>query len=408
MKRDTCIVVAPDSTGLHLAPALQKLGVLTVAGVSSNAPPLDLGAYDQLVDVGDGSCWPEALDPNRILRVVAGSDLGGPPADRLAHSAGLSRKNDLTLTLARRDKWVMGEVLRNAGIPCARQALLVDMPSVERWITINPNLSVVLKPRKGIASDQVHLCHSDTEIRTAADALLGSKDFFGNDNTTLLVQEFLPGLEFMIDTVSLDGAHYVVGIWQSYRRRTGTVLPLYVDAVNPTSPTAQQVISYCHDVLDTLGVSNGPAHTEIMLVPNRGPVLIEMNARFHGSMDLDFARCVFGTDQVIETAQSIATQDWHGPKQVLQLRGFGRKIYLHSPVSGTASHVPDYSALEQLSSFHSIRNRILPKKEVRETVSLSTSPATLFLASDNEEEIIADTQKVRQLEAAIFNNIVME
>ncbi|GBQ24708.1 hypothetical protein AA12717_1864 [Gluconacetobacter sacchari DSM 12717] len=408
MKRNTCLIVDPASTGVHLAPALRRLGVRVAAGFSNTGAPLDPDIYEQSVEVGDGSIWPEALDPARVLRVIAGSDPGVLPADRLTELAGIPGLNDPALSSARRDKWAMGEALRNAGTPSARQALLTNRQEVETWITKNPGASVAVKPRRGMASDQVILCHSDTETRTAADALLGTIDFFGNDNTTVLVQEFLQGAEFMVDTVSRDGTHYVTGVWQAWRQRSGKVLPLQADAADPASSEAQRVVAYCSDVLDALGVANGPAHTEIMLVSGRGPVLVELNARFHGSLDLGYARRVFGIDQVTETARSIADTDWRGPNQMLELKSFGRKIYLHSPISGIAARAPDYSALERLGSFHSIRSRIVPGKEFLATESLSTCPATLFLVAESEAEITADTQKVRELEAAIYRHIVSD
>lgn len=80
----------------------------------------------------------------------------------------------------------------------------------------------------------------------------------------MALQEFLDGDEYIVDCISSNGKHIVVAIWTQGKRRD---LPW-----NPTS------IITTHN---NLGFKHGISHNELMFT-ERGPILIEINARMHG------------------------------------------------------------------------------------------------------------------------------
>ena len=76
----------------------------------------------------------------------------------------------------------------------------------------------VVKPVDGAASEGVHICSSPAEVRSAFAELQGSTNVLGLENTQVLLQEYLKGEEFVVDTVSRSGVHKCVAIWKYDKR----------------------------------------------------------------------------------------------------------------------------------------------------------------------------------------------
>jgi biotin carboxylase len=97
-----------------------------------------------------------------------------------------------------------------------------------------------------------------------------------------LVEDYLTGPEFSVETLSCDGVHQVVGI--TAKRTTGP--PGFVETghVFPAplpEPQATAVRRATTALLDRAGYRFGPAHTEVILTP-RGPRIVESQARLGG------------------------------------------------------------------------------------------------------------------------------
>ena len=62
------------------------------------------------------------------------------------------------------------------------------------------------------------LCSSQADVKTAFETINGKVNGLGSVNEGALVQEFLDGTEYVIDTVSRDGVHKVIAIWEYDKR----------------------------------------------------------------------------------------------------------------------------------------------------------------------------------------------
>ncbi|MEV7401940.1 hypothetical protein AB0N93_16300 [Streptomyces sp. NPDC091267] len=105
-----------------------------------------------------------ALRHRGIQHVVPGSEFGVALAHDLAAALGLARNEDETAA-ARRDKALMGEALRRAGVPCAGQAAVgtvEDLTGALRRL----GLPVVVKPSHSSGSDGCRVCWTETEAVT--------------------------------------------------------------------------------------------------------------------------------------------------------------------------------------------------------------------------------------------------
>ncbi|MDH6129694.1 hypothetical protein [Kitasatospora sp. GP82] len=85
-----------------------------------------------------------------------------------------------------------------------------------------------------------------------------------------LVEEYAVGPEFSVETLTVDGAHYVIGI--TAKQSGGHVLPA------PLPEREQMLIrSSVTALLDLADYESGPAHTDVVLTA-RGPRIVASQA----------------------------------------------------------------------------------------------------------------------------------
>ena len=115
----------------------------------------------------------------------------------------------------------------------------------------------------------------------------GKRNGLGLINDGALVQEFLAGKEYVVDKVSMDGEHKLTAIWQYDKRPCNGANFVYfgMKLMSAESAMAQALVAYSSQVLDALGIRQGPSHMEVMWIgtPDDGyPCLVEVGSRCHG------------------------------------------------------------------------------------------------------------------------------
>lgn len=138
------------------------------------------------------------------------------------------------------------------------------------------------RPVEGAWPSQAWFCASAAEVRVAVATVLGGAGpqdeagVFGGAHRTALVQERLPGPEFSVDTVSIDGEHLIAETWRHTLRTTPSGMPLadYDEPADPRAAEIAELHGYVLRTLDALGIRHGAAHSRVVLTP-RGPVLVD-------------------------------------------------------------------------------------------------------------------------------------
>jgi hypothetical protein len=161
--------------------------------------------------------------PLPVMAVIPGAETGVELADRLSARMGL-RSNGEEGSLARRNKYDMGEKVRAAGVRAVKQRLcrseteLLAFFIEEFGVSFNGMTSssyshsssayatpegfrCVVKPVQSAGTDHVFLCDSIDEALTAFSSIHGHVNGLGLVNDGALVQEFLAGKEYVIDKV---------------------------------------------------------------------------------------------------------------------------------------------------------------------------------------------------------------
>jgi CelD/BcsL family acetyltransferase involved in cellulose biosynthesis/biotin carboxylase len=286
----TVAIVDPYDAGSNLAPAFACHGVSAImVGSTPGIAPQEGTVFDPdtfrrlLFWQDDPVQIIDALHKEGVSHVIAGSERGTILADHLAEALGLPG-NGTALSLARRDKFIMIEQVRRAGIRTPLQIQSEKLDEILTWIDQYCALPVVLKPLRAKGADGVRLCRSRDAVAQAFEAIYGKTDRMGHINNAVLAQAYLCGREYVVDTVSLNGHHRLAGVW-AYGKPAADYDTIGListkELLSADSPLAAQLFAFACRVIDALGIIHGAGHCEI-IIDQHGPVLVEAASRLHG------------------------------------------------------------------------------------------------------------------------------
>ncbi|WP_331762754.1 ATP-grasp domain-containing protein [Streptomyces anulatus] len=364
-------LVDPLSSGVFLSSALRERGqdcvhlyeqCFATAARSDTSAPVLIASENTADTVAD-------LRKRGVRHVVPGSEFGVALAHDLAAALDLPRNEDETAA-ARRDKALMGEALRRAGVPCAGQATAGTVDELTGALR-HLGLPVVVKPSQSSGSDGCRVCWSEAEAVTHFLDIHQQTNLVGLQNDKVFVQEYLHGEQYVVTTVSLDGRHAVCEIARNViEELDGLPVRRYNVSCPSLGAAEQEVVSYTLDCLDALGIRDGAANADVRLTSD-GPRLIEVNARILGPVlhpDPYFA--AFGNSQqhlLAESLEDPASFTTHAsiPYAPPQVMG---KAFVRCWESGVLTALPGLPSVRQLPGFHSVQG--LPR--VGHTVRKST------------------------------------
>jgi hypothetical protein len=254
----------------------------------------------------------------------------------------------------------------------------------------------------------VYICQDEAQVAAAVEVVLSSRDIFGFANTEVLVQSYLAGTEYIVDTVCADGVRYVVGIWEYEKTLLPSGKNIYDKdiLIDPLDGPGPALVAYIDDVLAALDMSWGPAHAEVIMTAE-GPALVEIGARLNGNMDPGFHDVCLGGNQA-----ALTTKAYLDPAGFAQ--AYGGRVYtrlqpavvynvpttLDGTVAGVDQAVVD--EIRALKSVHLASVKIKPGGRIRPTVDLLTSPLRVFLTAPNTEQLMADYAEVRRLKDGVY------
>jgi biotin carboxylase len=403
-------VVDGYSTGATLARRLHAAGIECIHVQSR--PATDLVPYllnsfrpgDYTRDLGytpDTGALIAWLRESRIGRVVAGTESGVTLAESASLALGLPTNTPGQLA-ARRDKALMADAVRAAGLATPLATTARSASEAAAWADACGLRDAVVKPRSSGGSDHVRFCSTPEQVAQAAATVLATPNIFNEPNTSVLVQQRLYGTEYYINSVSSGGVHRIAEIWRYTKRRGPVSTPIYdyEEPVPASSPEAQVLRAFTFSVLDALGITDTPAHTEVMLTPD-GPVLIETGARLGGATAPDIVETYGGgtsqtsltTAALIDPAALPAFDDTHDTGHGRHLRN----VEFINHLSG----LPNTSALTKIGELPTVvhvASAIAPDTLLEPTRDLLNSPGYAYLAATDPADIERDYTTLRAWE----------
>jgi hypothetical protein len=346
----------------------------------------------------------EAVKPLYPDMVIAGSEWGVSYAERLATLLGLPT-NRIDTVVARRDKHAMIEAVRRRGLLVPQQAAVETIAEAVDWAAAQGGWPIIVKPLNSAGSDGVTACRDMREVAMAATRQLGRRNFMGSVNDRVLLQSYLPGPQFIVNTVSWGGRHHVSDVWSmTVGLRDDAVIPGGIHLCDPAAPRVQDMIAYTIATLNALGIENGPAHTELKLTPD-GPALIETGARLMGAaMDEPSYAAAGMRSQARVFADVIAGCARHRESVFAEPHfRMGRhmsKVLFNFERDGVIAHTAGLERLRDLRSFHAHYRPRRAGDQVWRTADWLACGGVIYLVHDDAGQIDTDIDTIRGWEQA--------
>ena len=202
------------------------------------------------------------------------------------------------------NKYTMREQMRKCGVSIpAYQAVKskaekIDIP-----------FPVIVKPADSGGSRGVTLVNNQEELNAALD-----RAFDYSANQTVMIEQFIVGREFSIESISCKGKHYILQITD----KVTTEAPYFVELAHhqPADLTEKQrtdITNLTVQMLDALKIENSAGHTEIKMDKEGIPYVIEMGPRMGGGyISSDLVRLSTGYD-FVKGVLEVATGQFEEP-----------------------------------------------------------------------------------------------
>jgi biotin carboxylase len=213
------------------------------------------------------------------------------PYTAIAEALGLTAHSPQTVNLAH-DKAAMRAWLRDKGIDGTASARVEDLEELRTFVTQH-GLPCIVKPVSNAGSVGVSKVTSESDLEHAFERAGGSDP--GPANTGVLIEEFFDGPQFSVEAFSEYGEHEVVGITRKYSDPVRFVELGHVSPADLSGEQSRDIETYVKRILESIGVCNGPTHTEVVLT-RRGPRLIETHVRVGGDRIPDLTLDATGVD----------------------------------------------------------------------------------------------------------------
>lgn len=188
------------------------------------------------------------------------------------------------------NKYTMREQMRKCGI---------SIPAYQAITSKNESIGIpfpiIVKPADNGGSRGVTLVRNQDELKRALD-----RAFDYSPNQTVMIEQFIEGREFSIESISYKGKHYVLQITD----KVTTEAPYFVELAHhqPADLNQQQwdaIKNLTLKMLDAFKIENSAGHTEIKMDANGIPYVIEMGPRMGGDyISSDLVRLSTGYDFV--------------------------------------------------------------------------------------------------------------
>jgi len=334
------------------------------------------------------------LKPFNPIAVIAGTEPGVMLADELSHALSV-KSNHYLLSRARLDKYEMIAALQHAGVRHMKYSKVQNSHEALEWISKNTHFPVVAKPLQSAGTDDVFVCATEDELKEKIEIIIGKKNSLGNTNNSVLIQEFLQGTEYMVNSVSNHGHHYFTDIWECQKRYIKGQGMIYDRETLMASQGEVQthITTYITDVLNALGIQHGAAHAELIFTDS-GPILIEVGARVGGNNNRNPHTACLGVNQLELAVDAYLDEEaymakTHHPYRLLKHM---TAVLLSTQQQGKIKAIPLIQAIEACRSLYWYRLNVRVGDMLRPTQQLYSSPGEVILLNEQYDLIERDYQ----------------
>lgn len=334
------------------------------------------------------------LDP---ICIIPGGDEGIVWATKMAHDLGLPG-NDPKNLKKMIDKKHMHNALKDANLRYIKSKEVSSFEEAKEFIKTLESPKFVVKPSIGRSTVGVCICESDDELKDALELNSKINDPLGGET---IIQEYIGGKEYFLDTVCCKGHKRVVSAYYYKKIFIDGKGPVrdYSISMDESNPLYHETEEYNYKVMDAIGIQFGVVHTEYKY-DERGPVLMEVNCRPSGAFQkYDFSDTVFGQHQTKISLESYVDPEKTISNQNKELKvlstGAVKTMIQYEEIDVIKSKLED--AFTDLDSYYCALsagdNRIYPK-----TIDLATSGGMVYLTNKDKDKLMEDIETIKRVE----------
>ncbi len=368
----------------------------------------NIGDAAEFIDEGpDYAEFLERIRKYDLKAVVPGADSGVYLSDRLSKDLGLIGNNPDTVEL-RTTKKGMSEALEKAGLRHILTGLVTCEDDIGKFVRDNDLDKFVLKYSHGAGTFGLKICSDIDDGVAHYRKMVTSAEGSISEGSEILIQEYIGGTEYIVNTASFNGKHLLTDIWVY----TKVVLPdgnlAYDrnDLVKDLLPGHNALVEYAFKVLDAVDLKYGVCHSEFK-IDRKGPVLIETNPRPMGAgMTAPFLDECLGHHMTNIGLASILDPGLFDKMKNIPYRPrkYAMMKFLKVPEDMEGDFSPLRLMVERLDSYRETLFFGGPGvQKYRRTIDLDTSPLYVKLINEDYGRLMKDYNLIHLLETEYFH-----
>ncbi len=334
--------------------------------------------------------------PHSIKGCIPASESGVEYAEKIAPALKLVA-NPTNLMNARRDKGQMRELLAKSPLSCPQFSLCSSVEKIKEFADTHI-FPLVIKTPKGASADLVFICQDSSHLVDYFHKIINTKNAFGSNTTSAVVEEYIDGKEYAVNTFSDGSRIFVTSVWIYNKIPGGQISALYDSRVliPLEEPSIQSLISYAKKVVALFEIEKGPAHLEIKDDSRRGPTLIEIGARFSGGSTPYLIRKHSNFDPFLAAVEVFTKGKTTVPQPIVYKKHIANA---NCPIKegGKVVRIHGIHEIEDLPSYDHLVLSIKEGDTIPASTSLRTVPCRIFLAHESKEQCLKDTKRAHEL-----------
>lgn len=225
---------------------------------------------------------------NRFEAVISFNDDDHPLAVMISEEIQTFCLNKENPLLHFSDKYRMRELIARHPIASCQYVIsptFTDLLAAREKV----DFPFIVKPVDGVGSEHITKIDSQSAFEAFYQQVAPQSPY------PLLLEAFIEGPEYSIETLTEAGNHKVVAITRKMKHPVTFIESGHVVPAALSQAKAEQIKTYVLQILNTLAIRNGPAHTEI-IYSDIGPILVESQLRTGGDMIVDLVFHTTGID----------------------------------------------------------------------------------------------------------------
>jgi biotin carboxylase len=396
-KVKTILIFGAGINQLELIREARKLDVITIA-IDPSPEPLGKTEADFFYQVegNDYDITREIALKHHVNGIVTGQ-MEKPMRlmSKLANELGyLFHKPDVVEKTL--DKWLMKHAFQKYGVPCAK-GKLIGFSDVLTPDTLNGfTYPLIIKPKDAFSSRGVFKIDNYKKI---ADYISETRSFSSNGD--VLIEEFIDGKEFSIESITFKGKTTIVQITEKFITPfPNTVEMGHLQPAFLTEEQRNQISEIVIDAIAAIGIDNSASHAEVILTSD-GPRIIEIGARLGG----DFISSYLTKASTGISMDKAAVQIALGIEPDLQKKQdrYAYIKYVELAVGEKVNRVENISDLYVLPGLVLAQIFVKPGDVIKPITHSAFRPACVIVSGESRREVYGLADKYENI---IRNHII--